>query len=969
MPRDILPVTEERVPSVIGMKGDEQLVIGRAAKELGIKGRTNTYHFKTELGKPQDDSQYEIKIGKGGKIRAAKAKPFWVTDPDSQKRHTFTPLEATRNFLRELIPDSDMDPAEFIVGEPALDQSWKENYRRNIRKVFSELGLREPTFFPEPFAVYQYYRHVDKLIPSTGERQNVLVVDFGGGTFDCCVIQTTREGELARGGARALPLGVQSCQVAGEAVDIELLKCVRDFAIKKKVRFKEDPIDRAKDSAQSLWVVENAKIALSNRACSSADLSDASLKKISTSVRLPAGTFHPTENLDATLTGLDLKKAITHLWHIHWGKVLLDCHAEASEKLDGEIEKYDVVLLAGGSAQLPFLRSLVQKTLPIHLDAKSIVAGNYVGAAVASGIAVECREQADKRPDLVNNRLVSCLLNDLYLRVGRRKDEHLAPKIRRSNSVADNKSGMVYRSPGILEEEKIRCTLELQHAPKGALHYWFHDTETAKGDPLNIISMSVRIPGSKAYDKKVTLELGIQADGMVTPKFILSKSGRDQEEVEGQPFNLAGERVEGRVFVGLDFGTCNSYITKFISPIKQVEQAAYPDYGVGRETSARLLRLEDQCNQLKKSGVLNHEAIVAHAKRNRNDFIFHSNKIEGNPLSRGQTEGTLKSTGQSTVSLEQREVLNLAAAYEWMLENCDGSIDQLTGFVRELNRRLLDGIEKNAGAYRTESVSIGGVEYQPPPPGSVDDFMSKLSTEIRDSHGKTSGLELSVRAHTKLVAIHPFVDGNGRSSRLLMAAILMAHELPIVVLNSDDKERYLGALSKSNGGSLDSLLDLFADLMEQSLLDVRELGESLVTRSGMPDSMGDVTTDDASQESTPTTQDSSGNGLERAEASKRPLDMRKSTDLAELLKHKGEERRRQPTPPGRRHTICFETSSNHRRTAWMKQKNSVTPAMSLSSQNTTWSMRSGLKHFGQGRIFHAHGFARWKSAIDWKVPV
>ena len=110
MPRDILPVTEERVPSVIGMKGDEQLVIGRAAKELGIKGRTNTYHFKTELGKPQDDSQYEIKIGKGGKIRAAKAKPFWVTDPDSQKRHTFTPLEATRNFLRELIPDSDYGP-------------------------------------------------------------------------------------------------------------------------------------------------------------------------------------------------------------------------------------------------------------------------------------------------------------------------------------------------------------------------------------------------------------------------------------------------------------------------------------------------------------------------------------------------------------------------------------------------------------------------------------------------------------------------------------------------------------------------------------------------------------------------------------------------------------------------------------------------------------------------------------------
>ena len=60
---------------------------------------------------------------------------------------------------------------------------------------------------------------------------------------------------------------------------------------------------------------------------------------------------------------------------------------------------------------------------------------------------------------------------------------------------------------------------------------------------------------------------------------------------------------------------------------------------------------------------------------------------------------------------------------------------------------------------------------------------------------------------------------------MLRGALLLAHDLPVVVLNSDDKECYLDALGKSNDGSLDSLLDLFADLMDQSLLEILEIGE------------------------------------------------------------------------------------------------------------------------------------------------
>jgi molecular chaperone DnaK (HSP70) len=64
---------------------------------------------------------------------------------------------------------------------------------------------------PEPFAVYQYYRYGEKH-PLVAERRrhHALVIDFGGGTFDVCVITTTKEGDISQGGRMARPLSASS---------------------------------------------------------------------------------------------------------------------------------------------------------------------------------------------------------------------------------------------------------------------------------------------------------------------------------------------------------------------------------------------------------------------------------------------------------------------------------------------------------------------------------------------------------------------------------------------------------------------------------------------------------------------------------------------------------------------------------------------------------------------------------------
>jgi molecular chaperone DnaK (HSP70) len=123
------------------------------------------------------------------------------------------------------------------------------------------MGYGNTQFFPEPFAVFQYYRHVEGLIPQSSQPQAVLVVDFGGGTMDSCIIETTSEGNLSRGGTTSLPLGIQSCIGAGKEIDKRLLKCA--IAKVDDAQLRHDSVEaRLENRPWVLLAVERMKIAL-----------------------------------------------------------------------------------------------------------------------------------------------------------------------------------------------------------------------------------------------------------------------------------------------------------------------------------------------------------------------------------------------------------------------------------------------------------------------------------------------------------------------------------------------------------------------------------------------------------------------------------------------------------------------------------------------------------------------------------
>jgi len=180
--------------------------------------------------------------------------------------------------------------------------------------------------------------------------------------------------------------------------------------------------------------------------------------------------------------------------------------------------------------------------------------------------------------------------------------------------------------------------------------------------------------------------------------------------------------------------------------------------------------------------------------------IFHSNKIEGNLLSKGETAHVLSSDGTGLTTPE-REAKNLEGAYRWVLDNLESCIASPEAFIRHVNSTILRGVTSHAGEYRKGSVKLAGMNFVPPTAESVPAFMQQLGNEIRMGRGDRSGVECAVAFHTKLVWIHPFNDGNGRSARLLLNAYLLSQNLPVVVVNHADRERTYSVSPRQAGAT------------------------------------------------------------------------------------------------------------------------------------------------------------------------
>jgi Fic family protein len=184
----------------------------------------------------------------------------------------------------------------------------------------------------------------------------------------------------------------------------------------------------------------------------------------------------------------------------------------------------------------------------------------------------------------------------------------------------------------------------------------------------------------------------------------------------------------------------------------------------------------------------------------RDDLIlrwtYNSNAIEGNTLSLQETKVALEgiTVGGKTIR-EHFEAINHKEAILF-LEDLVKKREPLTELdIKSIHALILNNIDnKNAGFYRQTNVIISGAAHKPPQSFEVASQMEQFIKWYGDNYQTLHPVELAARVHIDFVGIHPFIDGNGRTSRLLMNLELMKAGFPPAVITLGDRLEYYDAL-------------------------------------------------------------------------------------------------------------------------------------------------------------------------------
>lgn len=150
---------------------------------------------------------------------------------------------------------------------------------------------------------------------------------------------------------------------------------------------------------------------------------------------------------------------------------------------------------------------------------------------------------------------------------------------------------------------------------------------------------------------------------------------------------------------------------------------------------------------------------------------------------------------------EHLEATNHAQAIDYIRSLIGGKPSRVTAKeILAIHEVILRGIDdEHAGRYHSVPVRISGSRVVLPNPRKVPELMDKFQEWLT---GKTRlhPVSLADEAHYRLVSIHPFVDGNGRTARLLMNPLLLMHGYPPAIIRSRDRLAYIGALERAQTG-------------------------------------------------------------------------------------------------------------------------------------------------------------------------
>ncbi len=199
-------------------------------------------------------------------------------------------------------------------------------------------------------------------------------------------------------------------------------------------------------------------------------------------------------------------------------------------------------------------------------------------------------------------------------------------------------------------------------------------------------------------------------------------------------------------------------------------------------------------------------------------FTYNTNAIEGSTVTLGETKLILldKISPPNRTLKEIKETENHKKAFDFVL-NYKGDITE--NFILKIHKILTDGIlnEIYSGKIRSVQVIITGVNMLPPRPENVETELKKLLKWYNKNKKKYHPVVLTSYFHAKFEEVHPFIDFNGRTGRLLLNFILMKSRYPVIDIKYKNRLEYYNSLQAAQKNNLKPFVSLVTKYINEEL--------------------------------------------------------------------------------------------------------------------------------------------------------
>ena len=194
------------------------------------------------------------------------------------------------------------------------------------------------------------------------------------------------------------------------------------------------------------------------------------------------------------------------------------------------------------------------------------------------------------------------------------------------------------------------------------------------------------------------------------------------------------------------------------------------------------------------------------------DRVTASLNMEGIIATRRQTLSVMDALriGEA-IGRGQWEIANALRADEFVYDMFERAIPISEQLIRQVNGLLLDSVVQDAGSYRTSVVELPGAPFAPPLPTAVPPLVAQLCQWFPLADASHAILQ-AAWIHAQFTLIHPFVDGNGRTGRLLQDYALLKRGLLPIGIPPAERDDYYSALEKADLGNWDDLVEMLGNL-------------------------------------------------------------------------------------------------------------------------------------------------------------